>query len=279
MADWSGLEKELKAWRMAGRAATFWWRDDDAKGVTEDLDRLLALRREARVPLALAVIPASAHDPLARRLAPLAEITVLQHGFAHVNHAPEGEKKVEIGGGRPADQILGELIAGREKLESLFSLKSLPALVPPWNRIEPEIVTALAERGFSGLSTWGPREAAATAGLVQVNTHIDIIDWKGERKFVGEERALDQAVEHLKARRAGAADADEPTGLLTHHLAHDRGCWKFLAEFLARTSGHSAARWLGAPRLFAQLVPADHNSALGTCSSRGARLFGSVEAA
>ncbi len=258
MADWSGLESELDAWRGAGRTATFWWRDDDAKGVTEELDRLLALRKEARVPLALAVIPAGAHDPLARRLASLAEVGVLQHGYAHVNHAPEGEKKVEIGGARTADQILGELHAGREKLESLFSLKVLPVLVPPWNRIEPAIVAALAERGYTGLSTWGPREAAETAGLVQINTHIDIIDWKGDRKFIGEELALDRAVGHLKARRAGAADAAEPTGLLTHHMAHDEGCWKFLAAFLARTNRHPAARWLGAHWLFPQLVAAGH---------------------
>ena len=259
MTDWSGLESELDAWQKAGRTATFWWRDDDAKGVTNELDRLLALRKEARVPLALAVIPAGAHDPLARRLGSLVEVSVLQHGYAHVNHAPEGEKNVEIGGGRPADQILGELIAGREKLESLFSLKALPALVPPWNRIEPAIVAALAERGYTGLSTWGAREAAEASGLVQINAHIDIIDWKGNRKFVGEELALDQAVGHLKARRAGTADAAEPTGLLTHHMAHDRGCWKFLAAFLARTSKHAAARWLGAHRLFPRLVPADHD--------------------
>ena len=255
MADWSGLELELDAWQREGRTATFWWRDDDAKGVTEDLDRLLALRKEVRVPLALAVIPSGAHDPLARRLGALAEVTVLQHGFAHVNHAPEGEKKVEIGAGRPADQILGELIAGRDKLHSLFAFKSLPALVPPWNRIDPAIVAVLAEQGFTGLSTWGPREESETAGLTRINTHIDIIDWKGGRNFVGEAAALDQAVAHLRARRAGDADDAEPTGLLTHHLAHDRGCWKFLATFLARTREHPATRWLGAHRLFARLVP------------------------
>lgn len=256
MADWSNLDSELDAWHRAGQTATFWWRDDDAKSATDELERLLALRREAHVPLALAVIPAGAHDPLARLLGPLAEVSVLQHGYAHVNHAPEGEKKVEIGGGRPVDQVFGELIAGREKLDSLFSLKALPILVPPWNRIEPALVAALAGQGFAGLSAWGPREAADTAGLVQVNTHIDIVDWKGGRKFVGEERALDQAIEHLKARRTGTADAAEPTGLLTHHLAHDRGCWNFLTAFLARTSGHGAARWLGAQRLFPRLIPA-----------------------
>lgn len=256
MVDWSGLEEELDAWRKAGLTATFWWRDDDARGVTEKLDRLLALRNAVGVPLGLAVIPASAHDPLARRLASLAEVTVLQHGYAHVNHAPEGEKKVEIGAGRPAQQILGELIAGRDKLYSLFSLKSLPVLVPPWNRIDPAIVAALAERGFTGLSTWGPRDAAETAGLAQINTHIDIVDWRGDRKFVGEAAALGQAVDHLRARRLGDADGAEPTGLLTHHLALDKGCWKFVAAFLARTKDHPAARWVSAHRMFVRLVPA-----------------------
>ncbi len=88
MADWTDLDNELAAWAGAGQVATLWWRDDDAKSVTPELDKLLELRKQVGAPLALAVIPAGAHDPLARRLASLAEITVLQHVYAHQNHAP-----------------------------------------------------------------------------------------------------------------------------------------------------------------------------------------------
>ena len=30
MADWTDLTEELDRWALAGRRATFWWRDDDA---------------------------------------------------------------------------------------------------------------------------------------------------------------------------------------------------------------------------------------------------------
>src|SRR5216684_8019215 len=65
-ADWLDLERELDAWRAAGRSATLWWRDDDAVRPTPALDRLLAIA--AGVPLALAVIPGPTGAPLAERL-------------------------------------------------------------------------------------------------------------------------------------------------------------------------------------------------------------------
>lgn len=250
MADWMDLENELEAWATAGQTATFWWRDDDAKSVTPELDKLLELRRRVAVPLALAVIPAGADDALARLLAPLAEITVLQHGYAHRNHASEGEKKSELGAGRPLEQILGELIAGRDLLEALFSRRMLPVLVPPWNRIDAALVPELAGRGFTGLSSWGPRAAPLAGGLAQVNSHVDIIDWPGSRGFVGQDVAIGQVIDHLQARRAGTADAAEPTGLLTHHLAHDPAAWSFIPDFITRTKAHPAARWLSALELF-----------------------------
>jgi hypothetical protein len=36
-----------------------------------------------------------------------------------------------------------------------------------------------------------------------------------------------------------------PTGLLTHHLVFDAAAWRFVAELLARTRRHPAARWVG----------------------------------
>jgi len=251
MSTWSDLDRELNAWQNAGRLATLWWRDDDARSATDSLDRLLSVRREARVPLAIAVIPAGAHDPLARRLAPLAEVTVLQHGYAHQNHAPENEKKSELGAHRPADQVLGELIAGREKLISLFAGKVLPVIVPPWNRFDDSLIPKLAERGFTGLSCFGARSAEApVSDIVQVNTHVDLVDWRNRRRFIGVEAALDGIVKHLTERRAGEIDALEPTGLLTHHLVHDRGCWDFLTNLLDRTRAHAAVRWVSARELF-----------------------------
>ena len=107
---------------------------------------------------------------------------LLQHGYAHTNHAPPGDKKIELGPHRPAMFVLGELGTGRLALERLFGSRVLPVLVPPWNRIAPALVPTLPEIGYRGLSAFGPRAAPRPGpGLLQVNTHIDLIDWKTRR--------------------------------------------------------------------------------------------------
>jgi hypothetical protein len=252
MADWSDLTRELDAWSAAGLKAGFWWRDDDAVAPSDALDRILAIASETGAPLALAVIPKNAETALAARLDDGgAAVGVLQHGYAHANHAGEGDKKSELGRERPAEIVIAELGVGWERIAKLFGARALPVMVPPWNRIAPHIVPMLPEMGYRGLSTFEARKRAeAVRGLTQVNTHIDVIDWKGSRTFVGTDTALAAAIDHLRARRIGTADRDEPTGLLTHHLAHDPPADAFIAEFIERTSSHSAAHWLAADKVF-----------------------------
>lgn len=245
---WSALDRELSAWADAGRAATFWWRDDDAVRPTPALDRLLSLSGRHGVPVALAVIPAFVEDGLARRLdGDMA--TVLQHGWAHANHAPDGEKKAELGDHRPPGAIGEELRRGADRLRTLFGGRFLPVLTPPWNRIGAETAAALPGWGYAGLSTFGPRKAAGD-GIARVNTHADIIDWRGDRDFAGDRAVLDAACRHLSARRAGTADPDEPTGLLTHHLDHDAESWDFIDRLLSWTRSHPAVSWRSAATLF-----------------------------
>lgn len=249
--DWRALEHELDAWGAAGRQATFWWRDDDAQAVTAPLEKLLAVSAATETPLAMAVIPARCEETLAQRLSRSSLVGVLQHGFDHANHAPPGEKPMELGDHRPRHQILAQLCHGRERLTALFAGRALPVLVPPWNRIGAGLVPALPDHGFRGISTFGPRGTPETvSGLRTVNVHVDIVNWRGDRGFVGVGAALAQAVEHLRRRRTNTADGIEPTGLLTHHLALDDAGWKFTTEFLTRTGAHPAARWIAADILF-----------------------------
>jgi hypothetical protein len=239
---WQRLAAELDRWGPG--EATLWWRDDDAALPTPALDRLLALGPQ---PLALAVIPGQASALLPERLAGR-PVDVLQHGFAHVNHEPAGEKKAELGSARPAATVLGELARGRQRLERLFGRRALPVLVPPWNRIAEALVDRLPGLGYAGLSTYGPRPAAP--GLHRVNTHVDIIDWRGGRAFIGAAAALDLTLAHLSARRTGRADRREPTGILTHHLVMAEAGFAFLGELLAASARHPAVQWLGARDIF-----------------------------
>jgi hypothetical protein len=255
-ADWADLERELDAWGGDGQVATLWWRDDDAVRLTPALERLLAIA--AGTPLSLAVIPGRLIEHEAAALASRlpqhdAAAAVLQHGWMHVNHAPPAAKKAELGADRPVAVIVAELIAGWERLVGFFGSNALPVLTPPWNRMTAALTPLLRNAGFRGLSAAGPRASREPSpGLVQVNTHADLVAWTGDRGFVGTRAALGRIVGHLRARRAGTMDAAEPTGILTHHLVQDEAAETFLARLLALTRRHPAARWVGAPEAFAE---------------------------
>lgn len=248
---WQALDDELSAWERADRIATFWWRDDDAVAPSAALDRLLRLVLELELPLALAVVPAAAEPALARRLERHPQVAVLQHGFAHRNHALPAARKIELGGARPQAVIERELRLGRERLLQLFGERLLPVLVPPWNRLGESLLPDLAALGFAGLSTYGPRARASTHGLTQVNCHLDLIDWPGNRRFLGEAAALELLTGHLAARREGRADAEEPSGILSHHLDHDSATSDFLARLLAFLARQPAARFPAVAEVFA----------------------------
>ncbi len=208
------------------------------------------------IPLTLAVIPARAGMALWERLESERHVRMFQHGWSHANHAPEGERTMELGAHRPTRIVMEELDKGRDNMELVGSWQFLPVVVPPWNRIDPKIVRQLFRCGFDGLSGSGPRpwpdrrrkSPADRIGIV--NVHIDIFRWRPRARFIGTGAALGQAVAHLTARRLGTVDPDEPTGLMTHHLQHDAGCWRFIERFLSVTATHPAGRWLSAEDLF-----------------------------
>ena len=251
VTGWHSLAQELDAWHGVGQRATLWWRDDDACRDSEALQRLLGVARDHRVPVAVAAIPAATDATLRDAIARCAEATILQHGYAHANHAPAGERSAELGAHRPLDARLDELARGRDMLSRAFADRFAPVLVPPWNRIAPDMFPALPSIGFAGVSSFGARTVARpVSGLVQINTHVDPIAWRRGRVFIGADAAIERFVAHLRARRTGETDASEPTGFLTHHLALDAGAWAFVAELVARALDHPAAAWIDARRAF-----------------------------
>lgn len=255
MPGWDALARELDAWHAAGRVATLWWRDDDAVTATPALRRLLELTQDAGLPLALAVVPAGAEPALVDAVAAHPAVSVLAHGHRHVNHAPDGAKKAEFGPHRPVHELLAEAAIGWERLHGLFAARACPVFVPPWNRIDERLVGLLHHARFAGLSRFAPRRALRPApALIEANCHVDPVDWRGSRGFLGVDETLAVLVGHLAARRQGRADADEPTGLLTHHLAIDPPGWQFLAD-LARFFGRrDGCHWLSASEVF-RLAP------------------------
>lgn len=243
MSCWRALETVLDGAAARGAAIRLWWRDDDAGRGHPALARLLELAESRCVPVALAVVPAWLEAEAQAWIAASASATVLQHGFAHVDRAPPGARSIELGGCEP-EVILGELRQGLEILRDAFGATFLAVLVPPWNRLDEHLVERLAACGFRGLSTFGSRIPAEPAPvLIRVNGHLDPIDWRGNRLFVGEAEAL--------ARLCRSLELDEPIGILTHHLAMDEAGWRFLDRLLELLDAHPGARLCAADELFA----------------------------
>lgn len=223
----------LDRFQNAGRVLDFWWRDDDAIKPTPELDRLIDAATSHDTPLLLATIPESAIPALFDRIRNVEQITISQHGFAHINHETKPAKAAELGAARSEETVLSELLAGKLKLQHYGGDQFAAILTPPWNRISEDIAKRRLEIGLPGLSTFGP----ATGDRFQVNTQLDVIAWRGSRGFIGWEKAKRIVEEEIARRLAGD---EEPFGLLTHHLVHDEDVWEFLDCFLGLLDRHDA---------------------------------------
>lgn len=232
------LSAALDGFRDRGRQARFWLRDDDAVEPIARLDHYLAIASRAHVPVTLAVIPEHTGAALRQRLAEEPDVSVALHGWSHVNHAPSGVKKQELGLHRPADDILAELKVGFSKLLELYGPRLLPMLVPPWNRIAPELLPYLRPLGITCLSVFGPERPAP---LPQLNTHVDVMDWHGTRG--GRDCAV---LLGEVAQRLENMEDHESVGILTHHLVHDAAVDGFLETLFTLTSSHAGCVWMSA---------------------------------
>lgn len=243
---WAPVIEALDRAAAEGRTIRVWLRDDDAVSVTPALERLTALCAKHAMPVLLAIIPEPAEPGLPAFCARHPGLIPAQHGFRHVNHAAPGEKARELGGTRAVADILDDLRSGRAKLSSLFG-QTCDVLVPPWNRIDPDLLPALPGLGFRALSTFGPPSNTAT-GLVQLNCDIDPIDWR-EGKVC---RPHDRLLQDLQRLIGEASGSGRPIGLLTHHLVHDQAAWEFCEAALSHLGRHGAVRFAAAHDLFAR---------------------------
>lgn len=244
---WLSLFDELDRWADAGATASFWWRDDDATSHTRQLDALLACA--GNTPVALAVIPDLAEHSLTVRLEHQPTVTVLQHGWRHTNHAKEGFPS-EYPAGRNPDEVAEEFSKGMERLGSLFCAQYLPVFAPPWHGFDESYLPLLRHAGVRAISRARPRAHPAVSGLRVSNVHCVPIRWSDPPSFGPDEIYLAQLVDHLEGRRQGRYDADEPTGILTHHLVQDARSYDFMAKLRETVTEHSAACWLDARDIF-----------------------------
>ena len=245
MATWAELEAELDRWRQAGERPTFFWRDDDAEAPTDALRRLIALTARHAAPLHLAVIPKDIDPGLAKLLHPAEHVWSTQHGFAHKNHEPKGLRASEVGVSRDLALQKADLQEGWRRMQAADLPRLLPILVPPWTRIGAQVVPHLVDWGYLGLSCFDRRPNPSSDGpLTLLHCHVEPLRWRPDARFAGEEKTLAQCVTHLRERRTGIAEKDEPTGLVTHHLQTPDEVWDFCDAFAERLSHGDRAEWV-----------------------------------
>ena len=248
---WRPVLAELDRLAERGRSVALWLRDDDAVTVTPALRRLTELCDRHGLPILLAVIPEQADRELAAWVADHPILKPTQHGIRHANHAPAGERARELRGLRSLEETIEGLAFGRAKLSTLFGARAADILVPPWNRIDPDVLPFLPAIGFTGLSTCG-EPGPVPAGLAALPCTLDIIDWRNGQVC----RPHDKLALRLAALLAEHGREERPIGLLTHHLVHEEPAWLFLSDLLEQISDHPGLRFTAAEDLLGQAVSA-----------------------
>jgi hypothetical protein len=244
------LEIELAEWQAAGLEAGIWWRDDDLGAPSPGLDRLLRAAMDLSMAPLLAVVPKWATSDLPNRLAGHS-VQIAVHGWAHVDHEAGRGKKSEFGSARPTADLLADVSAGMERLVDLFSDDPAFCFVPPWNRMIPELAHLLPSLGIRGLSLFGRHpNRNQVPKLDQINTHVDVINWRGDRRFIGADAMAKAIAVELAGRRLERVGTDEPIGLLTHHLEMVADDWRGFETVGDVLVTHPAARMLRSHDLF-----------------------------
>jgi peptidoglycan/xylan/chitin deacetylase (PgdA/CDA1 family) len=212
------------------------FRDDDAGWRRDRLLALLDLFAERALPVDVAVIPAAldrrpAAELAGRAAAPGVRLGLHQHGFAHINHEPDG-RKFEFGPSRSRAAQRRDIEAGADRLAQLLGERVDPIFTPPWNRCTTDTGRCLLELGFRALSREARASPLELPGLRELPVHVD---WFAHRHGV---RLTATA---LGERLAGALRAGGPVGVMFHHAEMDAGERSRARELLALLDSHGRA--------------------------------------
>lgn len=260
----------LDAVAGSGGHVALWWRDDDLERPTPALAALLdALGERGVVPGLAAVAGRLVPEAVAALAGGPARLLV--HGWLHADHAGPAAKKSELGPERPVAVRLAEIAEARRRLLGLAGDRALPCLVPPWNRIGDDLLGRLPEAGVTALSGFvAPGRVAVPAAVPRLDTHVDLIDWRGGRRPLsgGAAAAVLEAWIRIRATPAAGrheSRVDGPVGILSHHLVTDAAAWRAWRPLLAALAGHPAVRWLDPA---AALAAVGVSPAVGTVTRR-----------
>ncbi|RSZ60470.1 hypothetical protein HF313_19720 [Massilia atriviolacea] len=243
------LRTELAVWQAEGRECSFWWRDDDLVADSPALRRLAALSQRHAAPVLVAVIPEQADAALACATGEgMPTLVFCQHGWGHVNHAAADQPNSEFGPGREQEEAEADLARGSARMRALFGERFMPVMVPPWNKLAPALAARLPALGLAGVSQYLSEPHAPVDGLVRIDTHLDIVDWRNGAGVRDPAALIERLVAILQMGRNG--QLREPVGVLSHHRVMADGTWRFLDRLLAVTAEFACVRWLHPHEVF-----------------------------
>jgi hypothetical protein len=250
MSAWlDGLRRTLDD---SPRPVDFFFRDDDAGWADARLFQLLDLFEQHSTPIDLAAIPLALTRGLAVALRARIEaapelLAVHQHGFAHLNHEPEG-RKCEFGVRREPSLQQLDIDTGRRMLADLLGPTSGDIFTPPWNRCTEVTGESLLRAGFRILS----RDVTAVPLKLEGLSELPVtVDWFARRK--GSRLSPDES----GAQLAEAAGTPGPVGVMFHHALMEADELARTGELLALLAAHHNSRC----SLMKSLVAGPHRDA------------------
>jgi hypothetical protein len=138
---------------------------------------------------------------------------------------------------------------GQAAMDAVFGSQGWQRVfVPPFHALAMSFKAEISRLGYLGLSAGEPLTPRFD-GLLEVNAEIDIMNWH-TGTFLGADRVAEMLVKQLLDRRTGARPMDEPIGILSHHLVHDKKVFGFLCELFVFLSLSGVVRVLRADELF-----------------------------
>ena len=242
--SWKKLSDELKKWEGINRTPIFWLRDDDITKGNSNIFRLINLCESNDTSLYLAAIPAEIDLKLVNKIKDYSKVYFFQHGYTHRNHSPGKISKSEFSSIREIDTMNSEIQKGFKILSDCCGEKFLPVFVPPWNRMTEKLFPFLPKLGLKAYS--GKKTSFTKIKEIFIrDAHVDIINWKNNRKFIGEIIAIKEIVNQLVSTRKNQSVTTMPTCILTHHKVMGDDSFLFL-ETLIKKSKELGAIW-GSP--------------------------------
>ena len=239
------LRESLDARADAGAPVlSFWWRDDDLEAPNAALSELLFATSDIGVAPALAAISGTVTPDAIGALDGTAA-RVLPHGWQHRNHEPDCAKKSEYGPARPVSDRLAEIDLACDRISAVAGARALSIFTPPWNNIDVDLLPHLGGSKAAAVSAYcSPGREPMAAACPRLDTHVDLIDWRGTRRGHSVERLVDLLIPWIKLRSGIEYPLDSTRGVLSHHLVTLPKDWAAWARVWQVIASHSASRWV-----------------------------------